>query len=39
MKEKAKEEKNLSHEKVLSWGYRGAEVAGKDFSSVDNAVW
>ena len=39
MKEKAKEGKNLSHDKVLSWGYRGAEVARKDLSSVDNAVW
>ena len=34
-----KEGKNLSHKKFMSWGCRGAEVAGKDCSSVDDVVW
>ena len=38
-KEKAKEGKNLSHKKVMSWGYRGAEVTEKDSSSVDDVVY
>ena len=38
-KEKAKEGKNLSHKKVMSWGYCGVEVAERDCSSVDNATW
>ena len=38
-KEEVKEGKNLSHKKVMSWGYYGVEVAERDYSSVDNAAW